>query len=102
MFDCCKELKRSIMYREFQIYPQYRGVCCYYYRENDNEYGQYFLRYCPFCGAKMPKLLYIDENGDDIYIKAIEEALGKEFCDITEDEIPEEFKTDEWWKKRGL
>ena len=44
----------------------------------------------------------IDENGDDPYSDALEEALGKEFCDITEDEIPEEFKTDEWWKKRGL
>ena len=33
---------------------------------------------------------------------ALEEALGKEFCDISEDEIPEEFKTDEWWRKRGL
>ena len=57
----------------------------------------------PYCGAKMPKILYgVDENGNDPYEDALEEALGKEFCDITEDEIPEEFKTDEWWKKRGL
>ena len=44
----------------------------------------------------MPKLLYI-EHGDEL-----EKAVGKSLCDITDDEIPEEFKTDEWWKKRGL
>lgn len=51
--------------------------------------------YCPNCGAKLPA--YIDEYSD-----ALEEAVGKEYCDITEDEIPEEFKTDEWWRKRGI
>ena len=54
--------------------------------------------YCPYCGTKLPTNLCA---GDEYY-DALEEALGKEFCDITEDEIPEEFKTDEWWKKRGL
>ena len=59
------------------------------------------LAYCPYCGMKLPNLL-CNENGDDPYSDALEEALGKDYCDITEDEIPEEFKTDEWWKKRGL
>jgi hypothetical protein len=63
-----------------------------------NGYGQCILEYCPFCGTKLPKSLYaIDE-----YYDALEEAVGKEFCDIKEDEIPEEFHTDEWWRKRGL
>jgi hypothetical protein len=52
--------------------------------------------YCPYCGAEMPKIF------DDEYYDALEEAVGKEFCDIKEEEIPEEFKSDEWWKKRGL
>ena len=55
------------------------------------------MKYCPFCGAKMPKQLYMSE-----YENALEEVLGKDFCDIKEEEIPDEFKTDEWWKKRGL
>ena len=103
MFDCCNSMKRALERHEFKLYPQYRGVCYYYYREEDKEYGQHFIWYCPYCGAKMPKILYgIDENGNSPYSDALEEALGKEFCDIKPEEIPEEFKTDEWWKKRGL
>ena len=97
MFDCCKELVDSINENEFELYEQYRGVC-YYYKKNNDEYGQYFMCFCPFCGEKMPPNLY----GSDIYCDALEKAVGKEYCDITEDEIPEEFKSDEWWKKRGL
>lgn len=59
--------------------------------------GSVFV-YCPYCGTKLPANL---ENGDEYY-DALEEAVGKEFCDIKEEEIPEEFKSDEWWKKRGL
>ncbi len=103
MFDCCENLITSIQRNEFRIYPQFRGVCYYIWDEVDKKYGEYFMRYCPFCGAKMPKILYgIDENGNSPYSDALEEALGKDFCDIKPEEIPEEFKTDEWWKKRGL
>jgi hypothetical protein len=56
------------------------------------------MQYCPFCGAK----LHVDLFANDEYYDALEEAVGKEFCDIKEEEIPEEFKSDEWWKKRGL
>jgi hypothetical protein len=54
---------------------------------------QFILRYCPFCCKKLPEDLVDahfdairDENGD-----------GRPL-----DPLPEEFKTDEWWKKRGL
>lgn len=103
MIDCCEEMCRSIAQGEFEFYPQYRGVCYYIHTKQDDSYGQRFFGYCPYCGKRMPKLLYgIDENGNRPYDDALEEAVGKEFCDITEDEIPEEFKTDEWWKRRGL
>ena len=97
MFDCCDDIVTCIDRGEFEMYPQYRGVC-YYYKRSDGSFGQYFIKYCPFCGAKMPDHFYASEQ----YENALEEALGKEFCDIKEEEIPEEFKTDEWWKKRGL
>ena len=56
------------------------------------------IMHCPWCGNELPK------------------SLQKEFFDILEKEydiepeldiqndpnIPEEFKSDEWWKKRGL
>ena len=55
------------------------------------------LWYCPWCGSELPK------------------ELGEVWCDILEkefnisdpfdkekDKVPQEFRTDEWWKKRGL
>jgi hypothetical protein len=58
---------------------------------NGNTENQWILVYCPFCGKKLPKDL-IDEHFD-----AIRDETGKPL-----DPIPEEFNSDEWWKKRGL
>jgi hypothetical protein len=52
---------------------------------------QFILVYCPFCGKKLPKDL-VDEHFD-----AVRDNTGKPL-----DPLPEEFKTDEWWRKRGL
>ena len=41
------------------------------------------LNYCPFCGKKLLANLYYE------YEEYLEKAVGKDFCDITEDEIPE-------------
>ena len=58
----------------------------------------YRLTCCPFCGTKLPLDLVTERS----------EILEKEYC-ITDPYdtkqkklIPSEFKTDEWWKKRGL
>jgi hypothetical protein len=61
-------------------------------------FNQKICYYCPYCGAELPRNLY---EGDE-YCDALEEAVGKEYCDIKEEGIPEEFKSDEWWRKRGL
>lgn len=57
------------------------------------------ISYCPWCGKKLPKDL------SDEFWDIIENELRIE-TSITDLEdnplIPEEFKTDEWWKKRGL
>ena len=50
------------------------------------------ITYCPYCGKKLPV---------DLYEKRLE-IIEKEFPEFSENEIPEEFKTDEWWRKRGL
>ena len=73
------------------------------------------ISYCPFCGAKLPVWLY------DEYIGELEKSLSKEQYEklfyykeegslreipvLDRNKIPEEFKefkTDEWWIKRGL
>ena len=59
----------------------------------------YRVDFCPFCGTKLPKdlteewfdILEKEYGLDDPYYYPEQKKL-----------IPEEFKTDEWWKKRGL
>jgi hypothetical protein len=54
--------------------------------------------YCPWCGKKLPESL--DREWEDVIAK----ELGEEYVGypIKVDELPPEFHTDEWWKKRGL
>jgi hypothetical protein len=56
---------------------------------------------CPFCGAKLPENL-IDEKDDTIYKELGADYLYDDDGNPPKKELPEEFKTDEWWKKRGL
>jgi hypothetical protein len=58
------------------------------------------LAYCPFCGTRLP-------NFSEEYFDTIEQELGKNSipkgCDAeARRHLPQEFKTDEWWKKRGI
>ena len=97
---CCIDMERCVD-RDYMVCDPVRGIfCCYIKEETQNGknvvYSQLVMRYCPFCGVELPKSL-LDEYCDEL-----EKAVGKEYCDIKEDEIPEEFKSDEWWKKRGL
>ncbi|MDR1366830.1 MAG: hypothetical protein LBJ13_02910 [Puniceicoccales bacterium] len=74
------------------------------------------MSYCPFCGTEFPPDLA------EKWAQVIVEELGPEYLiefeihylklttknyvpdpDLPEAKpLPEEFKTDEWWKKRGL
>lgn len=55
------------------------------------------IDYCPWCGKKLPK---------DLRNKWFEVLEQEYSLDPWNEEqlclVPEEFKTDEWWKKRGL
>ena len=93
---CCEAMRRSLLLGELKFYPRYRGICCYCKNNRDGGYDEKFLIYCPFCGVKLPKCLWYE------YADEMEAVVGKYFGQISDDEIPEEFKTDKWWKKRGL
>ncbi len=55
------------------------------------------ISYCPRCGTKLP------ENLTDAWWDIIEEKFGiSELFDERLKDLPEEFKTDAWWKNRGL
>lgn len=56
------------------------------------------IDYCPWCAKKLPKSL--TDEWFDILEKEynLDNLWSKEQAKL----VPEEFKTDEWWKKRGL
>ena len=65
--------------------------------KNEDYNLQQKLLYCPWCGKKLPEPL-----GDKW-----EEILETEYnlkkpSFLPDSQIPSEFLTDEWWKKRGL
>jgi len=71
--------------------------------------GKHAVYYCPWCGYEFPQSLikdYFDTLDkeykiwyiDGKHVKASEDAT-KESIEV---ELPEEFESDKWWKKRGL
>ena len=93
--SCCVPMLHDLQDGNFEFDPIYKRIIGFIVNKNSKGLFRRVLGYCPHCGEKQPDLALLYED-------ALEEALGKEFCDISEDEIPEEFKTDEWWRKRGL
>ena len=60
------------------------------------------IKYCPFCGTKLPETLDPDEYilkeyGED-YIRSSSDPQYK----ALPEKVRKEFDSDEWWKKRGL
>jgi hypothetical protein len=55
------------------------------------------ITYCPWCGTKLPESVR-DQYFEILWAKGIEPGVDK-YNDPT---IPTEFKSEEWWKKRGL
>ena len=90
---CCQTM--SIFVQDLRIGIDYYNVYREYYIDTTADLKQ-MIYYCPFCGKELPKGLgekYFDILEKDYQIEDIIEE---------EENIPEEFKTDEWWKKRGL
>ena len=58
------------------------------------------IYYCPWCGAKLPKDLR--DEFFDIFYDELKFTPKKGLGILETPGLPEEFKTDEWWKKRGL
>ena len=56
------------------------------------------ITHCPWCGKEFLKNLY------DEYHEILEKEYGLDNYDLDDhpEKIPEEFKSDAWWKKRGL
>lgn len=99
MIHCCEQMQTSVddervqigyepIYREYFIPLLYKGkiiaIQC--------------LNCCPWCAKKLPT------NLTDEWFEILQKEYGLDDPDSKEQSklVPEEFKTDEWWKKRGL
>ncbi len=55
------------------------------------------ISHCPRCGKELPKEL------TDEWLSIVEKGFGIDgILDEKIDSLPQEYKSDEWWKKRGL
>ena len=88
---CCKEM--DFFLNEGKVGISYCDQERLYSINLKSSGGLQAIYYCPWCSSKLPKDL-----GDE-WFDTLEE-LG--FENPYDQEIPKEFKTDEWWKKRGL
>jgi hypothetical protein len=98
MKHCCERMTASVD-GSSEISPwSYNARQRSYYVQSVNHPGAELVDYCPFCGAKLPEPLF------DEWWRILEEEYGFENPGGARREglVPEEFQTDEWWKKRGL
>ena len=92
---CCDSMESGINDKDWVI--EYNRVTKSYLL-SCRDYITLEMKYCLFCGTKLPKDL-----NDELHDILVEE-LGIKSPDYGNNDprIPPEFKTDEWWKKRGL
>jgi len=89
---CCGQMTRYLEDPRINVHycPKFREYSTYLI--NSPAKQCYF--YCPWCGKKLPESLR------DEYFKILREEY--KMNDIRSPKIPDELKTDKWWKKRGL
>jgi len=95
MKHCCKEMEFFIREGSVDILyePMFRG---YSIGMKNGTSAQQTIHFCPWCGSKLSM------NLRDKWFEVLWEAYDLEFPLEAKERIPAEFKTDEWWKKRGL
>lgn len=104
---CCEDMERKSYCIDQKIILSEDSIedKIVYYSSKFNEYGlpiydgengratSYILiRYCPWCGEKLPK-----SRRDEWFDCLKKNGFDTPFEDF--DKIPSEFKTSEWWEK---
>ncbi|RHZ35546.1 DUF6980 family protein [endosymbiont GvMRE of Glomus versiforme] len=95
---CCDYLVSRLS--EGNVYIKYDSSFReFYLKRSDAKNVIYLIQFCPWCGKKLPKGLR--NEWFDILEK--EYKIETDIFEWRENkDIPQEFKSDEWWKKRGL
>ena len=103
---CCNSMKYSVTYED-----KPEPGCIVLYRHVWREFSipsgditsgetAHAVDYCPFCGSRLPRSLW------DEWLTCLEDEYhlikGEELLKDFLTRVPPEFRSDEWWKKRGL
>jgi hypothetical protein len=99
MEHCCKEI--SAFLEEDKVAIVYLKKFRAYYINLKSSDAIQQIYYCPWCGLGLPEAL------DTEYESELSKALAADIDELDSEDLnakylPSEFKTDEWWKKRGL
>lgn len=90
---CCESMEQAINVDKIIYY----GKLFRQYSIDIDELSTKAIFYCPWCSSKIPSSLNRE------YFDILKNEHGIETPDTTNfTNVPEEFKTDKWWKKHGL
>jgi hypothetical protein len=94
---CCNTMDRVL--NENKAHVGYAAQYREYYIDARNEpIIIYQIYYCPWCNKQLPK----DLRDEWFEVLETEYHLDDPWSHEQEKLVPQEFKTDEWWIKRGL
>ena len=100
---CCQTMRNWIANKDKDCPFSYNPKVRYYHMTVPNKFLKkneiwfsYPFIFCPACGTKLPSGLV------EQWMEILKNEHGIEDTYFQRKSIPKEFKTDEWWKKRGL
>ena len=89
---CCSDMEMMINEERSVVYvPKFRE---YGFPILDGGSSFLIMKYCPWCGRKLPTSLRSE------YFGILKES-GLEYP-CRESELPEEMRSDKWWRERGI
>lgn len=92
---CCSEFKFFLDEGKVDVFLDKKTRSYFIGLKNSDAIQKIF--YCPWCGNKF------EDSLKEKWFEILEKEYGiSDPYDEDADKVPEEFKTDEWWKKRGL
>lgn len=103
MDHCCKEMeyliKDELAPIAYEASTRSYGLTIPQYYLQPNELCiSFYIMHCPWCGKQLPS------NLADEWSEIVRSQFGIT-DELDQDQLktlPEEFRTDQWWKKRGL
>jgi hypothetical protein len=98
MKHCCELMTEFLEDPRIPLF--YRPYLREYYMPMKRTTTIQCIFFCPWCGIRLPKDL--SNEFFDIFYDELKLRLVKNLGTLETPGLPEEFKTDEWWKKRGL